>query len=232
MWKYKASFILPSRPRPGTRSLPSPTRANPPFGTCACTLPVYAVMFETGGGAPVPPMQYAPKCGMLTRPADPALSGFAFAGWYPSPDFSGTEWNFELDRVSGDMTLYAQWMPLTYTVTFMTNGGVPVPPPQTVPGGGMLTRPADPMRAGFTFAGWYQTPDFTGDEWNFDLGTVSGDMSLYARWNIQLIDVTGVKLWDDYDNIMNSRPEYITVSLYQNGTPIRQETISATGTGT
>ena len=53
------------------------------------------------------------KCnqdGLLTPPNNPAKDGYYFAGWYK--DSGCTQpWNFDADKVSGNCTLYAKWMP-------------------------------------------------------------------------------------------------------------------------
>ena len=47
---------------------------------------------------------------VVTRPADPVRSGYAFRGWYTAQT-GGTPWDFN-DPTSGDVTLYAQWAPV------------------------------------------------------------------------------------------------------------------------
>lgn len=158
---------------------------------CCCCPPCeecnpgpYTVTFDTNGGTPIPPPQTVPRGGLVSRPADPVLPGFSFVGWFTSAGFSVAPWNFDTDVVVGDMTLFAHWVPITYQVTFETNGGTPIPAPQMVLYGGMAIRPADPARAGYAFAEWYRTPDFSGSPWNFGTDVVTGDMTLYARWQL------------------------------------------------
>lgn len=65
-------------------------------------------------------------------------------------------------------------------VTFESNGGSPVPP-QTVKRGALVTLPAEPVRAGYGFTGWYRDLDLTA-QWHFAEDTVAGNMTLYAGW--------------------------------------------------
>jgi uncharacterized repeat protein (TIGR02543 family) len=67
------------------------------------------------------------------------------------------------------------------TVTFNTNGGTPAPAVQTVAEGGKVTAPAAMTRTGYTFDGWYKEPGFTS-RWNFSTGTVTANITLYAKW--------------------------------------------------
>ena len=71
----------------------------------------------------------------------------------------------------------------TYLVTFNSQGGSQVAA-QTVTAGGTVKQPASPTKTGYTFAGWYrdaacQTP------WNFTTDTVTGNLTLYAKWTVK-----------------------------------------------
>ena len=71
------------------------------------------------------------------------------------------------------------------TVTFDSAGGSPVEP-QSVPQGQPAQRPADPVKEGYTFIGWYDKNDldnkyYNMPEWNFSY-SVTKDMVLAAQW--------------------------------------------------
>ena len=68
--------------------------------------------------------------------------------------------------------------PATYTVT-VTDGGR-VLADQTVAEGGKITRPADPVKEGSVFAGWYGDAAFT-TAFDFD-APITADTTVYARW--------------------------------------------------
>ena len=76
----------------------------------------------------------------------------------------------------------------TYTVTFDSQGGSYVDP-QTVEHGGLAIEPADPTKTGYTFAGWYKESGCI-NAWNFATDTVTSDITLYAKWNINSYTVT------------------------------------------
>jgi uncharacterized repeat protein (TIGR02543 family) len=69
----------------------------------------------------------------------------------------------------------------TYTVAFEANGGTPAPAAQTVAEGGKVTEPAAMTRESHTFGGWFKEAGFAS-RWVFDTDTVTGDMTLYAKW--------------------------------------------------
>ncbi len=66
------------------------------------------------------------------------------------------------------------------TVTFHSKGGSEVAP-QTVQYGEKIVKPQDPVREGYTFAGWYKDLLLT-DPWDFDRDVVEENMSLFAKW--------------------------------------------------
>jgi uncharacterized repeat protein (TIGR02543 family) len=66
-----------------------------------------------------------------------------------------------------------------YTVTFNTNGGSAVSS-QSVVKEAKATKPADPSKAGFDFAGWYTDAALTS-AYDFNK-TVTAGVTLYAKW--------------------------------------------------
>ena len=115
----------------------------------------------------------------LTAPTAPTKEGYRFDGWYYDNNGGKAKWNFGTDTVTRAMTLTAKWVQ-TYTVAFETSGGSAVGP-VTVDAGSTVTKPADPMKSGHNFGGWYkdstlQTP------WNFANDTVTAATTLYAKW--------------------------------------------------
>ena len=71
------------------------------------------------------------------------------------------------------------------TVTFDSNGGGEVES-QTIQQGQQVQRPADPVKEGYTFIGWYDKNDldnkyYNMPEWNFSY-PVTKDLELVAQW--------------------------------------------------
>jgi uncharacterized repeat protein (TIGR02543 family) len=54
--------------------------------------------------------------------ASPSRETFVFQGWYLESDFSGEPVDAIEEGTSGDITLYAGWSPVTFTVTFAYDG--------------------------------------------------------------------------------------------------------------
>ena len=68
-----------------------------------------------------------------------------------------------------------------YTVTFDTNEHGTAPQDQTVESGQKATDPGELTAEGWTFGGWYKEAACT-TAWNFETDTVTGDVTLYAKW--------------------------------------------------
>jgi uncharacterized repeat protein (TIGR02543 family) len=68
----------------------------------------------------------------------------------------------------------------TFTVTFNSQGGSAVTS-ATVASGAKVTKPTDPTRSGYTFAGWYKESACL-NVWNFSTDTVTAIVTLYAKW--------------------------------------------------
>ena len=70
--------------------------------------PKYTVTFNMMGHGTAPSSQTVEKGGKVTKPDDPAAEGYLFSGWYKDENLQ-TAWNFNLDKVTADTTLYAKW---------------------------------------------------------------------------------------------------------------------------
>lgn len=145
---------------------------------------VYDVTFETNGGTPIPSVQKTPF-GQHVQPVPaPSKEGFAFVAWYSDAQLE-TAWDFTYDVVEGPLTLYAKWVedapvaPVVHTVSFDTRGGTDVAA-QIVEHGATIQKPADPVREGYGFAGWFVDETLSA-AWSFD-APVTTDMTLYAMW--------------------------------------------------
>ncbi|WP_241674723.1 InlB B-repeat-containing protein [Paenibacillus luteus] len=143
--------------------------------------PTYTVTFDSQGGSPVAVLTDISAGAKIAAPANPTKAGFTFGGWYKEAA-GATEWQFGTDTVTANVTLYAKWTPdPTYTVTFNSQGGSPVAGLTGVTAGAKIAAPANPTKAGFTFAGWYKEAS-GATEWQFGTDTVTANVTLYAKW--------------------------------------------------
>lgn len=80
----------------------------------------FKVSFETNGGNKVADKTYNVEMTEFELPV-PTREYYAFCGWFENPDLSGEA--IENFATNKDVTLYAKWAPIEYTVTFESNGG-------------------------------------------------------------------------------------------------------------
>ena len=111
-------------------------------------------------------------------------NGYTFTGWNTAADGKGMVYNpgAKVTGSSGQaIVLWAQWSPLSHTVTFNSNGGSYVPN-QVVKTAQRISKPEEPTRAGFEFIGWFKDRNLT-EEWNFSTSLVPANgQTLYAAW--------------------------------------------------
>ena len=143
---------------------------------------VYGVRFEAGNNT-TPIIIVAEYGDKLEEPEPPILAGQIFAGWYKNPALNKL-WNFATDVVTEHTTLYAKWdiVQQQYVVQFESNGGSLVPS-QTINSYMTATKPENPIKVGYTFAGWYKDKKFT-TLWEFEIDKVTENITLYAKWDL------------------------------------------------
>lgn len=141
---------------------------------------LYTVTFDSREGSVIPSQTGLDKGALVKKPTPPTRDGYEFTGWYKEPETT-TEWKFNTDTIAGHTTLYAGWEEL-YTVTFDTQGGSSVQPQIGLKTGAYVNKPAEPVKEGYTFAGWYKEIECS-TIWKFADDTISGHTTLYAKWN-------------------------------------------------
>jgi uncharacterized repeat protein (TIGR02543 family) len=180
----------------------------------------YTVTFDANGGDGTVPSETVNAGSSITLPSGGGLSkdGYTFGGWSINVDGTGTNYDAGSSyEVTGTITLYAKWNAIQYTVTFNANDGTPAPAQQTIDHNGKVTEPAAMIKAGYAFGGWYKDSAFT-TAWIFASDTVTGDITLYAKWS----PVTSINiiLWVDEAagkiQVANN-PETITIHQSGNG---------------
>ena len=154
--------------------------------TSDCTLyaqwqeaPDCTVTFDPNGGtltgaATSSEQQNAP----IAQPADPTREGHSFLGWYQDPACT-QRWDFS-DWVTGNMTLYAGWRILYYTIYFDTAGGSAIGH-ITQNYGTAITAPTAPTKTGYTFIGW--SPELPAT-------MPAKVMTVIAQWRINQYTIT------------------------------------------
>jgi len=147
----------------------------------------YTVMFDINGGeGDTPPEQTVVVDAEMTLPDGAGLSkaNHTFEGWNRNALGTGTNYAADSSHVfNADLTLYANWKGIPYTVSFITTGPGTPPShgPVTVVYDNTVPKPPVLSNPGYGIEGWYTEGSFT-TKWNFETDTVKGDMTLYAKW--------------------------------------------------
>ncbi|MGO5097067.1 S-layer homology domain-containing protein [Agathobaculum sp. LCP25S3_E8] len=112
-----------------------------------------------------------------------------------------------------------------YTVTYNTNGGSAVAP-VTVSENSKLIAPTAPTKAGYTFHGWYKDAAFT-NRWNFDADTVTGNITLYAKWaeTTKIYGISGTV----YESNGTTPASGVSVKLMKGDTQVADATSASDG---
>ena len=142
----------------------------------------YTITYELDGGtnAPENPAGYNVETGTITL-KDPVKTGYTFAGWYKDGGFT-TQITEITQGTTGDITLYAKWEPVSYTIIYELNGGTNAEenPASYNVGTETITLKA-PTKDKYDFKGWYKDGEFTTQVTEITQGS-TGDITLYAKW--------------------------------------------------
>ncbi len=149
------------------------------------------------------PTQYTEGKGVANLgPAkwDEQYGYYDFIGWSIYPDFIDDDEPFEsISRSKGyNITLYAHFAPSNFNIIYECGDGGSVSNNPTEyayedtialgTGDGEIKDPiANP---GYVFAGWYQTPDYSDEQFTGITDTTHGDITLYAKWNTADYNIT------------------------------------------
>jgi uncharacterized protein (TIGR02145 family)/uncharacterized repeat protein (TIGR02543 family) len=135
----------------------------------------------------------------VTLPAQGTLarSKHNFGGWNTSSAGTGTNYAAEASyKVTGNVTLYAKWTAYpTYKVTYSgnSNSSGSAPTAATADSGSAVTLSDQGtlVRTGYNFSGWNTSSNGTGTDYAVGTSyTVTGNVTLYAKWTIKKYTVT------------------------------------------
>lgn len=145
---------------------------------------VYTVTYSFGGGIADVTEQVEEDA--LAPFKDASRDGYTFTGW----SSNGEAWDFESDRVTGDVTLTAGWSANSYRVTFDGAGGSAVDEAQVTFGEEFSLEV--PTRVGYTFVGW-KTADGVAVTDDRGVGTgewgIAEDVVLTAAWTVNAYNI-------------------------------------------
>ena len=145
----------------------------------------YTITFDSNGGTSVE-NQTKNYDSIVDQPQEPTRTGYTFAGWYKEESCTNL-WDFATDKVpANNITLYAKWDVNTYNVTLDSNGGSIADGKNvtiyTYGQGAVLPTSSDISKTGYSFAGWYDNPSYTGTAVTEITETDTKNKTYYAKW--------------------------------------------------
>jgi uncharacterized repeat protein (TIGR02543 family) len=148
------------------------------------------IFFESNGGSHVDDI-VAPEGQNITSPLPPSKAGFFFSGWYSDIDLTNP---YIFNKMPAtNITLYAKWFRMNYSIIYNLNGGLnDVNNPTTFHIETPTITLADPTKENYTFEGWFSNPTFTGSVVSeIEVGSY-GNINLYAKWTATPYSITYV----------------------------------------
>ena len=151
--------------------------------------------------------------------------GYKMSSWNTKPDGSGKRYLAGgVITPTNDITLYAQWEPLKYIVTFHANEGQ-----GTVIGQLFNHNSTDKLskntftREGYIFKEWNTKADGTGTSYVDEQEvTITDDLDLYAQWEINKYTVT-------FNSNNDSNDTFIQEFKYNTDTKLNKNTFTRDG---
>ncbi|MDB4273901.1 InlB B-repeat-containing protein, partial [Algibacter sp.] len=169
-------------------------------------------------------------------------TGYTFAGWNQASNGSGTSYSDEESytmSAAPNVTLYAQWIAINYTVTFDANGGTGTMSGQSIAYEAAANLTSNSLtRAGYSFTGWNTAADGSvsayADGANYTM-TAAADVTLYAQWvQVPTISAGGSLTFCEGENVVLTSSSATGNQWYKGGALIANaiyETYTATETG-
>lgn len=118
----------------------------------------------------------------LTEPsAELKKEFYVFGGWYKDAACT-IPWNFDKDKVTENLVLHAKWNPEPYEITYELDGGTNSEANPATYTAEDTVKLADPVKAGYSFLGWYTTADGTGTKVTEIAVGNRGAKTFYALW--------------------------------------------------
>jgi uncharacterized repeat protein (TIGR02543 family) len=146
----------------------------------------YTLSFDTDGGSLLESIDLAFDTALPALPT-PTKTGHTFVGWHAHSTSTTLLLPMPLSMPAMHVTMVAQWSINSYTLTFETNGGSPIPS-LTQPYLSDVKAPLSPSKTGHTFIGWYLDEALTSP---YSFTTMpSFDLTLYARWTVNAYTIS------------------------------------------
>ncbi len=155
----------------------------------------YTLTLDNLGGSGVSSVSVTFDSAIPRLSTVPSRNGYEFKGYWSSLGGTGTQY-YGADgigignwTIAGNATAYANWSPVTYTISYNTDGGTINVAPQTsyTIESNTFSLPTDVTRTGWSFNGWYNSSGARVTQ--ITKGT-TGNLSFTAQWSRNSYSVT------------------------------------------
>ncbi|MCL2445284.1 MAG: InlB B-repeat-containing protein [Oscillospiraceae bacterium] len=124
---------------------------------------MFTLTIDLAGGTGVDVLSVTQAWGtQYIIPQTPTRVGFIFSHWTVTGENASLSGTNTVVMGTAATTATAVWTARSYTVAFDANGGAPAAQNTTVTFNGTMVLPAEPLRTGYNFVGWYDTDEDSG----------------------------------------------------------------------
>ena len=133
--------------------------------------------------------------------SDCSLDGYIFNGWYRDSEFRTKVTNIQPDD-SGDITLYAKFDKLKYSVEYTLNGGTNNLSNPNEYSHGDYYKLLEPTKEGYIFKGWYEDTEYKTKRTQIDPENAQ-NFKLYALWKPKKYNIYFKLAGGNFQNAQN-----------------------------
>ena len=171
-------------------------------------------------------------------------TNYTFNGWNTNTAGTGTHYDVGASfALSANVTLYAEWLANSYTLTYNANGADSGTVPNPTTGRGALTTATNSgslAKAGYTFGGWNTAADGTGTTVAVSASyTPTQNTTLFAKWNaLPVYTITYNGNGSTGGSVPSATSSYASQTVASDGTMVRSSYLfmgwntAANGSGT
>ena len=170
----------------------------------------YTVSYNANGGSVTPTStRVVQGSSIATLPTPTAPEGKVFDNWYTG--LTDGEVVTSSYTPNSDVTIYARYTDIKYTVTFNTDSDTYIPS-QKVTYGDKVTRPSTiPTKEDYVFVDWYTNNRSYSTNFDFDNTTLTKNITLYAKYDSDDCGTFRTDSWSTIKSNLENDPSYYAI---------------------
>lgn len=142
----------------------------------------YVVTFNANGGSVSTSSKYVTFGATYGSLPTPTRTGYSFDGWYTASTNGTRIIESSIMSFSSNVTLYAHWNAISYTVSFNANGGTVSPSSKSIAYDSVYGTLPIPSRDYYSFDGWYTASSGGSKVTETTTLKTASNQTLYAHW--------------------------------------------------